>query len=49
MELVTALYASSLTGETVRRAELTPDHPFYARLDGGLSPAAVTERLTANR
>jgi len=49
MELVTALYASSLLGETVRRAELTPGHAFYARLDGGLSPAVVTERLSTTR
>ncbi|WP_165986619.1 Gfo/Idh/MocA family protein [Streptomyces sp. YIM 98790] len=37
LELVTALYASALTGQPVRRTDLTPDHPFYARMNGGLS------------
>jgi len=46
MELVTALYASSLLGEPVRAADLTPDHPFYRRLDGGLPADAVTVRMT---
>ncbi|HEY5980327.1 MAG TPA: Gfo/Idh/MocA family oxidoreductase [Microlunatus sp.] len=45
MELVTALYASSLSGETVHRRDLVPGHPHYARLDGGLSADAVTARL----
>jgi hypothetical protein len=45
MELVTALYASSLTGTTVQRCDLVPGHPHYARLDGGLSADAVTARL----
>ncbi|HEU4545946.1 MAG TPA: hypothetical protein VFR88_06615, partial [Microlunatus sp.] len=45
MELVTALYASSLTGTTVNRRDLVPGHPHYARLDGGLSADAVTARL----
>ena len=45
LELVTALYASSLTGETVRRRDLVPGHPHYARLDGGLSAEAVTAWL----
>ncbi len=45
MELVTALYASSLTGTTVHRRDLVPGHPHYARLDGGLSADAVTARL----
>ena len=45
MELVTALYASSLSGETVHRHDLVPGHPHYARLDGGLSADAVTARL----
>ncbi len=48
MELVTALYASSLTGETVHRRDLVPGHPHYARLDGGLSADAVTERLVTS-
>lgn len=46
MELVTALYASSLLGQTVRAADLTPDHRFYARLDGGLPAETVTARMT---
>jgi predicted dehydrogenase len=45
MELVTALYASSLTGTTVHRRDLVPGHPHYARLDGGLSADAVSARL----
>ena len=48
MELVTALYASSLTGETVHRRDLVPGHPHYARLDGGLSADAVTARLVGS-
>ena len=47
MELVTALYASSLLGEPVRRGDLTPDHPFYDRLDGGLPADLVSARLGA--
>jgi len=35
MEFVTALYASALTGSPVRRADLTPNHPFYQALNGG--------------
>lgn len=45
MELVTALYASSLTGQPVRRSDLVPGHPHYARLDGGLPAETVTARL----
>lgn len=48
MELVTALYASSLTGETVHRRDLVPGHPHYARLDGGLTADAVTARLVGS-
>ncbi|HEY5788854.1 MAG TPA: Gfo/Idh/MocA family oxidoreductase [Microlunatus sp.] len=48
MELVTALYGSSLTGETVHRRDLVPGHPHYARLDGGLSADAVTARLVTS-
>jgi predicted dehydrogenase len=36
MEFVTALYASAITGGSVRRAELTPEHPFYRALNGGI-------------
>jgi predicted dehydrogenase len=46
MEFVTALYASSLEGGTVARADLTPDRPFYRSLDGGLSAQRVSARLT---
>ncbi|HEY3559429.1 MAG TPA: Gfo/Idh/MocA family oxidoreductase [Kribbella sp.] len=36
MEFVTALYASAITGGPVRRTELTPQHPFYRALNGGI-------------
>jgi predicted dehydrogenase len=35
MEFVTALYASAITGQAVRRTDLTPEHPFYRALHGG--------------
>lgn len=38
LELVTACYASALTGRVVRRGELAPSSPFYHRLDGQLEP-----------
>lgn len=44
MELVTALYASATEGETIRRGDLTPDRPYYDRLDGGTPDALVTHR-----
>ncbi|MEU8222438.1 Gfo/Idh/MocA family oxidoreductase [Kribbella sp. NPDC048915] len=34
MEFVTALYASAITGQPVRRTDLTPEHPFYNALNG---------------
>ena len=37
-EVVTACYASALTGRTVGRGDVAPGDPFYGRLDGGLSP-----------
>jgi predicted dehydrogenase len=49
MELVTALYASSLNGDLVRRADLVPGHAFYDRLNGGLPAETVTARLTGAR
>lgn len=49
LELVTAVYASSLTGEAVHRRDLVPGHPHYTRLDGGLPADAVTARLVASR
>lgn len=45
MELVTALYASALERRTVTRTELTEEHPYYSRLDGGRPAETVTERL----
>ena len=47
MEFVTALYASSIERETVRRRDLTPIDGFYHRLDGGLSADPITARLGA--
>jgi predicted dehydrogenase len=35
MEFVTALYASAITGATLHRCNLTPNHPFYKALNGG--------------
>jgi predicted dehydrogenase len=49
MEFVSALYASSIEGETVHRRYLTPGHRFYQSLDGGLPADAITARLTAGR
>ena len=46
MEFVTALYASSIEGETIRRSDLTSDRGFYRRLDGGLPAGLVTTRLS---
>jgi len=46
IEFVTALYASSLEGDTVRRSDLTPDQGFYHRLDGGLPAELVSSRLS---
>ena len=46
MEFVTALYASSIERETIRRRDLTPDRGFYHRLDGGLAADLVSARLS---
>lgn len=46
MEFITALYASSLQGRTVRRDNLTPENPFYGDLSGGLSTDDITARMT---
>jgi hypothetical protein len=43
MEFVTALYASAITGEPVHRADLTPEHPFYRALHGGMSKSMLSE------
>lgn len=45
MELVTALYLSSIERETVQPSDLTPDRGFYHRLDGGLPAEVITARL----
>ncbi|GAA4071756.1 Gfo/Idh/MocA family protein [Nonomuraea soli] len=37
MELAAGLYASALTGQPVKRSDLTPGHPFYHGMNGGLS------------
>ena len=34
VELITALYKSAFTGQTVKRDEIGPGDPFYYRLDG---------------
>jgi len=34
VEIVTAIYASSFTGQRVRREDLDADNPFYHQLDG---------------
>ena len=47
MELVTALYASSLERETISRPDLTPDNRFYASLSGGLPADTITARMSA--
>jgi hypothetical protein len=49
MEFVTALYASSIERETVRRRDLTPSHRFYSSLNGGLPADTITARLSAGR
>jgi predicted dehydrogenase len=41
MEFVTALYASSVAGTAIERADLTPGHPFYRALNGGLPEAEI--------
>jgi predicted dehydrogenase len=43
-ELVTACYASALTGRSVGRGDIAPGSPFHDRLDGGLSPWPTTDR-----
>ncbi|WP_410791771.1 Gfo/Idh/MocA family protein [Kribbella sp. C-35] len=43
MEFVTALYASAITGQAVRRTDLTPDHPFYRALHGDTPKTQLSE------
>ena len=45
MEFVTGLYASALLGQPVTRTDLTPGHPFYDDLSGGLAKATISQRL----
>jgi len=45
MEFVTALYASSIEGETIARSDLTADRGFYHSLDGGLPAQRISQRL----
>jgi hypothetical protein len=46
MEFVTALYASAITGERVRRADLTPGHPFYQALHGGTPQTTIDKAFS---
>lgn len=43
MEFVTALYASAITGQAVRRTDLTPDHPFYQALHGNTPKTELSD------
>jgi predicted dehydrogenase len=38
VELIAAIYASAFTGTRVRRGDLTPESPFYHRMDGTGAP-----------
>lgn len=38
VELIAAIYASAFTGTRVRRGELTPESPFYQRMNGSGAP-----------
>ena len=38
MELAAAIYASAITGRTVRRGDITDGNPFFDRADGRLEP-----------
>ena len=42
LELVAAIYASTFTGQIVRRGDIGPGHPFYARMDGTGAPWTAT-------
>ena len=48
LELIAGMYASALTGRTVRREELTPEHPFATAMHGG-DPGGATATLGARR
>ncbi|WP_461164562.1 Gfo/Idh/MocA family protein [Arthrobacter sp. R4-81] len=38
MELAAAIYASSITGKTIRKGEINEGHAFFTRMDGHLEP-----------
>jgi predicted dehydrogenase len=38
MELAAAIYASAITGKTIRRGDITEGNPFFDRADGRLEP-----------
>ncbi|MEU0528916.1 Gfo/Idh/MocA family protein [Amycolatopsis tolypomycina] len=44
MEFIAALYASAFTGQPVQCGEITPESPFYQRMDGTGAPWAVVAR-----
>jgi predicted dehydrogenase len=46
MEFVTALYASAITGGPVRRADLTPGHPFYRALHGDTAQTEISQAFS---
>ncbi|PNI07596.1 oxidoreductase [Arthrobacter sp. AFG7.2] len=43
MELAAAIYASAITGKTVRRGGITEEDPFFDRADGRLEPWKLEE------
>ncbi|HVS54294.1 MAG TPA: Gfo/Idh/MocA family oxidoreductase [Opitutaceae bacterium] len=43
IELLTALYKSAFTGESVHRGSIQPGDPFYTSLHGGMSPRRAKE------
>jgi predicted dehydrogenase len=47
LELIAGMYASAITGGTVLRSDLGPEHPFYASMHGG-DPAAATALLASS-
>ena len=46
MEFVTALYASALTTTPIHRKDLTPTHPFYPTLNGGVPQPKITKAFS---
>jgi predicted dehydrogenase len=46
MEFVTALYASAITGGPIRRADLSPGHPFYRALHADLPKTKISETFS---